>query len=338
MGNGHRIPGGEFGFCDAGSRASTADTAANSSGPRVPVAAEAGSSSAPQYVYVQGPPPVTQTTPLILKGIYLLISVLVALSILNLYLVITGRNQSIEATSKLWNEVGLQVQRLDLNDQRYAQLSGEIQVTSEKLGITEKEAARARALAAQYQKQGQQAVNQLNAALEQKASAADLDKLHTEADAKLGGLSNDLAGTRKDLDSTKAEFSGALAGAKGELNGAIARTHDELVALAHRTDRDYFEFQITRKNLHKMGNLSVELTKTNLSKNQFTINLYFDDKRMERKEKAIYEPVYFYMQSAPSALELVVNQLGKDTIGGYVSTPKGFFASVPNVLSSRPGA
>ncbi|MGH9352073.1 MAG: hypothetical protein ACRD2G_07945, partial [Terriglobia bacterium] len=38
---------------------------------------------------------------------------------------------------------------------------------------------------------------------------------------------------QKDLDATKK----ALTGAKGELSGAIARTHDELVALAHRTDR-----------------------------------------------------------------------------------------------------
>ena len=38
--------------------------------------------------------------------------------------------------------------------------------------------------------------------------------------------------------------------------------------------------------------------------------------------------MYFYVQGASSALELVVNKLGKDTIAGYVSTPKGFFAGV----------
>lgn len=141
-------------------------------------------------------------------------------------------------------------------------------MTSEKLGLTQQEAARARALAAAYQKSQQQAVSQLNAAIQQKASASDVDKLQAEANAKFGGLSNNLAGTRKDLESAKAEFSGALAGTKGELTGAIARTHDELVALAHRTDRDYFEFNVTRKNRQKVGNLMVELTKTNVKKNQ----------------------------------------------------------------------
>jgi methionine salvage enolase-phosphatase E1 len=82
----------------------------------------------------------------------------------------------------------------------------------------------------------------------------------------------------------------------------------------------------------------LELSKTNPKKNQFTVNLYADDKRIERKDKAINEPVYFYVQGASSALELVVNKLGKDSISGYVSTPKGFFAGTPNVLAARPGA
>jgi hypothetical protein len=50
------------------------------------------------------------------------------------------------------------------------------------------------------------------------------------------------------------------------------------------------------------------------------------------------EPVYFYVQGASSALELVVNKLGKDSIAGYISTPKGFFPSATNVLAARPGA
>jgi len=48
--------------------------------------------------------------------------------------------------------------------------------------------------------------------------------------------------------------------------------------------------------------------------------------------------VYFYVQGAPSALELVVNKMGKDSISGYISTPKGFFPNATNVLASRPSA
>jgi formylglycine-generating enzyme required for sulfatase activity len=127
-------------------------------------------------------------------------------------------------------------------------------------------------------------------------------------------------------------------GTKGLLTGVGARTHDELVALAHRTDRDYFEFNLGRIGTRqKIGTVLIELRGTDPKKNQFTVNLYFDDKRTERRDKAINELVYFYVQGASSALELVVNKLGRDSISGYISTPKGFFPNTPNVLTPRSG-
>jgi hypothetical protein len=178
-------------------------------------------------------------------------------------------------------------------------------------------------------------VRQLNDAIAKKASADEMNKLQSEANAKFGSLTGDIAGTRKDLEDTKA----ALTGTKGELTGAIARTHDELVALAHKTDRDFFEFNLAKKrSRQKVGTVMLELEKTDPKKNTFTVNLLADDRRIQRKDKAMNEPVYFYLQGASSALELVVNKLGKETISGYISTPKGFFPSTPNVLSARPGA
>jgi hypothetical protein len=267
--------------------------------------------------------------------LFLFVILLLIVSGLNLYLVITVRQQFNEHASKQGDQLDLLTRRLDSSDARYAQLRGQFQVTSEKLGFTEQELSRARALAATVQKQQQESTQRLGEAIAKKAGADEVNKLQAESTEKFGVLSGDIAGTRKDLEATKE----ALMGAKGELGGAIARTHDELVALAHRSDRDYFEFSLGRKNSRqKLGTVMVELTKTNPKKNQFTVNLYFDDKRTERKDKAINEPVYFYVQGASSALELVVNKLGKESISGYMSAPKGFFPSTPNVLTARPGA
>jgi hypothetical protein len=267
--------------------------------------------------------------------LFLLVIVLLVLSGVNLYLVISSRRQFNDFAAKQADQTKLITSRLDSSDERYAQLRGQFQVTSEKLGLTQDELARARQVAARVQKQQQAAVQELNNAIAKKASAEEMNKLQADANAKIGNLSGDLAGTKADLEATKE----ALTGAKGELGGAIARTHDELVALAHRSDRDYFEFNLARKDRReKIGTVGLELTKTNTKKNLFTVNLYFDDKRTERKDKAINEPVYFYVQGAPSALELVVNKVGKNSIAGYVSTPKGFFGSTPNVLTARPGA
>lgn len=285
---------------------------------------------APQYVYVQGPPPAASSGG---KGIWVAVGVLVALTVINLILLLMGRQQNREAFSKHTDQLDLLTRRLDSSDERYAQLKGQFQVTSEKLGLTQQELSRARTLATDIQKQQQAAVQQLNQAIQQKASANELNKLASDSNAKLGNLSGDLAGTKKDLEATKE----ALMGAKGDLSGAIARTHDELVALAHRTDRDYFEFNIgQRHGRQKIGTIMMELAGTNTKKNLFTVNLFFDDKRTVRKDKAINEPVYFYVQGASSALELVVNKVGKNSVAGYVSAPKGFFANTPNVLAARP--
>jgi len=292
---------------------------------------------APQYVYQQAPPAASGG---VSSGqiLLLLIVVLLVVSGINLYLVITARSMFKETTGKQADQLDLLTRRLDSSDGRYAQLRGQFQVTSEKLGLTQEELARAHSLAANIQKQQQEAVTKLNDAIAKKASAEDVNKVQAEANVKIAGVSSDLAGTKKDLEATRAELTGALGATKGELSGAIARTHDELVALAHKTDRDYFEFKLTRKNApQRVGNVIIELKKTDTKRNTFTVNLRFDDKVTERRDKAAMEPVYFYMQGASSALELVVNKLGRDNLGGYISTPKGFFANTPSVLAGRPG-
>jgi hypothetical protein len=291
---------------------------------------------APQVVYVQAPPP--GHSPSTGGGMRWLVGLLLALSVVNLILVLYSRSELKTIAAKQTDQLDLLTRRMDNSDERYAQLRGQFQVTSEKLGMTEQELSRAHAVAAEIEKKQQQAVQQLNAAIARKASADDLNKAQADANSKIGGLSTDLAGTRKDLDTTKSELTNALSGAKGELSGAIARTHDELVALAHKTDRDYFEFNVAKKRAQKVGTVTLQLQKTDTKKNVFTVNLVFDDKPHLHRDRAMGDPVYFYVQGAPSALELVVNKLGKDTISGYISTPKGFFPNAGNILAARPSA
>jgi hypothetical protein len=301
-----------------------------------PNAAPGSAPSARQVVYVHTP---SQPTASASGAMRWLVGALVALSVINLIFLLYSRSDLKTIAAKQADQLDLLTRRMDTSDERYAQLRGQFQVTSEKLGLTEQELNRAHALAADIQKKQQAAVQQLNAAIAKKASADEVNKLETDANAKFGGLSTDLAGTRKDLESTKSEFANALSGTKGELSGAIARTHDELVALAHRTDRDYFEFNLAKKHSQqKIGTVSVQLQKTDPKRNVFTVNLVFDDKPHVHRDRAMGEPVYFYVQGAASALELVVNKLGKDSVAGYISTPKGFFPNATNVLAARPAA
>ena len=292
----------------------------------------------PQYVLVQQGP---QAGPAAAGGKVLpwLVALLGVVSIGNLIFAFMARSQFNDYATKQADAMNLVTRRLDSSDERYAQLRGQFQVTSEKLGTTQQDLARAHELAAEVQKQQQAAVTQLNRAIAQKASADEVNKLQSDSNAKISGLNSDLAGTKQDLANTKSEFTNALTGTKGELNGAIARTHDELVALAHRTDRDYFEFTLPRKKAQqKIGTITVELEKTDQKRNVFSVYLYFDDQKTERSNKAIDEPVSFLVKGATSPLELVVNKLGKDSVSGYMSAPKGFFPNATNVLGQRPGA
>jgi hypothetical protein len=111
--------------------------------------------------------------------------------------------------------------------------------------------------------------------------------------------------------------------ARGELGTLIAKNHDQIDELRRLGERDYFEFSLAGKgNKSKAGSLMIELRGTNPKKNQFTVALYVDDMRLEKKNRSVDEPIYFYTQGTRSPLELVVNQVGKDKVVGYVSVPK----------------
>ncbi|MGH9405724.1 MAG: hypothetical protein ACRD3D_07815 [Terriglobia bacterium] len=286
-------------------------------------------SAPPQYVYV--PAQQGSSAPGWMKWLLIIVLIIAAAGL------ILGIVQGVKLNKLLGrqaDEISSLTRRADSSDQRFAELSAKFQVTAERLGLTQQELQRARRLAAATERQQTQAVQRLNTAIAQKASSQDLNQLQSASTQKFGQISGSLAGTQKDLDATKE----ALTGAKGELSGAIARTHQELVDLAHRTDRDYFEFHANKGRRQKVGSVQVQLVKTNTKHNLFTVNLFYDDSVHQRKDQATDQPVFFLMQGAPSALELVVNKLNKNTISGYISAPKGFITNASSVLSSRPNS
>jgi len=57
-----------------------------------------------------------------------------------------------------------------------------------------------------------------------------------------------------------------------------------------------------------------------MKKNKFTLNVMADDKLTEKKDRNINEPLQFYVSKA--LYEIVINSVGKDTVSGYLSSPK----------------
>ena len=121
--------------------------------------------------------------------------------------------------------------------------------------------------------------------------------------------------TISDLKSTKGDL--------GVQSGLIATNGKELAALRQLGERNYTEFKLTKtKEPQRVGDIALLLKKTDPKKNKFTIEVKADDKSTEKKDRNINEPVQFYVAKAALPYEIVVNNVGKDQISGYLSTPK----------------
>ena len=130
----------------------------------------------------------------------------------------------------------------------------------------------------------------------------------------------------KAIDQTRSDLSGTqgdLVNARTELTGSIAHTHDELVLMEKKGQRDYAEFDITKsKQFKRAGPLEVRLKKTN-GKHQFAdLDLMVNDRNLSEKHVNLYQPVMFSTPDSQQPVEVVINDIGKDHIHGYVSAAK----------------
>ena len=128
-----------------------------------------------------------------------------------------------------------------------------------------------------------------------------------------------IADTQTQLDATK----GDLSNTRTELSGSIARTHDELVLLQKKGERNYYEFDIAKsKSFQHEGPLGVRLRKAN-SKHQYAdLDLIVEDQTVSQKHVNLFQPAMFSTPDSPQPAELVINSISKDRIHGYVSSPK----------------
>jgi len=165
-------------------------------------------------------------------------------------------------------------------------------------------------------------VNKVNSDLSTVRQSADA------ANAKIADVGTDVTGVKSDLASTKSTVQQTIADLKsvrGDLGGTqslVATNGKELEALIQRGERNIVKFNISKKTkgYQKVGDISLALKNADPKKNKFSLDVMADDKLVEKKDRNINEPLQFYVSN--SLYELVVNTVGKDTVSGYLSTPK----------------
>jgi len=184
-------------------------------------------------------------------------------------------------------------------------------------------AAHADQLARQIQAEEAKANQQFSSEISEAKQSA------STANAKIADVSTDVGGVKTQVSATQAELQKTIAELKstrgdlGVQSGLIATNASELQALRRLGERNYFEFKLGKtKAPQRVGDITLLLKKTDPKKNKYTVDVMADDKLTEKKDKNINEPVQFYTAKAKQPYEIVVNQVQKDMIVGYLATPK----------------
>jgi len=265
----------------------------------------------------------------------LLIAALVVLAGANVYLY-TQINQLKADLAKNSDATQARIDKLDeasaltarANQQKVDELKGQLERARRQANLAAGD-AKEEAL-----KKVEEAKAQLQAAQQQAQQqlSSDISKVREQTDtvnSRVSQVSTDVTGVKGDVATTRSQLEKTVADLKratGDIDGhsvLIATNGKELAALKALGERNFIEFNIKKaKTPQRVGDISILLKNADLKKNRYTIELTADDKTSEKRDRTINEPVQFLTSKAKQPYELVVNDIKKDTIIGYLSIPK----------------
>src|SRR5438477_12121191 len=224
--------------------------------------------------------------------------------------------------------------QLDQANSRIADLKSHVEITTQRMGLTQSELAKAKSRAEDIRKEQQASDQELVSQI--KASQEQIGAVATE----VGGAKKDIEATKTDLEATKGKLERSLGDMNG-MSGLIAHSRDDLDELRRRGDRNYYEFTLQKsKSGQRVGPVQMSLNKTDPKKAKYTLTVVADDKTIEKKDKTSGEPVQFYVKGSArlAPYEIVVFDVGKNQITGYLATPKEGGAAAPPTAAAAPVA
>jgi hypothetical protein len=215
-------------------------------------------------------------------------------------------------------------------------MQSDLQVVSDKIGVTTKELAEARRAANVLRQEQARTAASLRSDLETNSQAVvalreeastKISEVQSEAATKIGAVTGDVQVVRTDLDSTKKDLASSrreMVDIRDSLGREIARNSTEVAELRRRGERDYQEFSIPKaKNLERLvTGVQIQLKKADTKGQKYDITMMVDDSKIEKKNQAAKEPIQFLVGRDRLRYELVVYSVDKDRIRGYISMPK----------------
>jgi hypothetical protein len=247
---------------------------------------------------------------------YILFGLAVVYVIASLYFMYTlkTRLDALDQKQMALNDAQQQLaERLHLTSNEFKQA-----LTSE-VGLTKQEMAKR---AAELEKQQKQAEAKLST--EQKAQGQQIAAVNTE----VSGVKTDLGTTKTDVQKTQSDLAATnqklekTIGDLGVQSGLVAHNSSELDMLKRKGERNYYDFTLQKGARMPVSTVSLQLKKVDAKKSRFTLNVIADDKTIEKKDKTIGEPLQFYTGRDRLLYEVVVFTANKNSITGYLATPK----------------
>jgi len=214
-------------------------------------------------------------------------------------------------------------------------LQSDLQVVSEKIGVTSKDLVDARRVADQLKREQAKTAAGLRdelqthseAVSELRQEASQLAQGQDEAVSRIGAVSGDVQGVKGDLNSTKNDLAASrkeMGDIRDSLGREIARNSGEVAELRRRGEREYFEFNIPKAKAmeHVANSVQIQLKRADPKAQRYDVALVVDDSKMEKKNQLAKEPIQFLVGRDRLRYEMVVYAVDKDRIRGYVSVPK----------------
>jgi len=247
-----------------------------------------------------------------------------------------------EQLAQINTQLGDLGQQLEAAGEHRATLEGGLGTLQENLGVTQAEMEQgmqqARQQTAAVRQEQQENVEQLNAQLSTKAETEQVATLGTETDTRfvqvdeqISEVKEEVATSREAIEKNWQELSsmGLLLNQQGQL---IATNETALEELRKQGERDYVQFDARKKQRINVADIAIELRKADVKNRRADLRLFVDDKRIDRKKVYTNTPLNFYVGTDRVLYELVINQVAKDQITGYISGPLGKLTSTQGGL------
>ena len=247
---------------------------------------------------------------------YVLLAIATIYVIASLYLIYDMRGRLTALEQK---QQALETAQVELNNRIHATSSEFKQALSSEVGLTKQEMAKR---AAELERQQRAAAAKLTA--EQNQQGQQIAAVNTEVKGvktEVGAAKTDIQKTQTDLAATNAKLERAM-GDLGVQSGLIAHNSTELDMLKRKGERNYYDFTLQKNARTPVSTVSLQLKKVDPKKSKFTLNVIADDRTIEKKDRTLLEPLQFYTGRDRMLYELVVFSANKNSISGYLSTPK----------------